>query len=136
MKIQPFKRINIEDYPDQYQDLISNLGSSINLFTDEVYNALQNNLSITDNLNQSKVSIKVSVDASGAPTQTLQFKTNLTASCYGINVVNVVNNTNSTTYPTGMPFISFSQSNGVITVNNITGLQPSNQYTLSLILYS
>lgn len=136
IKIQPFKRINIEDYPSQYQELISSLGSSVNLFTDEVYNALQNSLSIEDNLDQSKQSITVTVSSKGQPTTPLVFKSNLVNNCYGIEVVSATNNTSQTTYPTSCPFISFSQSNGVITVNNITGLPANNQFTLNLILYS
>lgn len=135
-KIQSFKRIIKEDYEEQYRALIDKFGSGINTFTDDVYNALNKGISIEDNLNQAKQTIKVTVDASGTPNPQLQIKSGLKTACYGIQVVRAINTTNSKINPTSQPLLSFSENNLVLTINNITGLQASNTYQLYLVLLS
>lgn len=132
--VQPFKRIVLEDYDKQYRDLVDKLGSAINLFNDDVYNAFDNGLDIEDNFTSVKKSLTVMVDSTGKPTTVTQLKTGLPSICYGIQVLNAVNQTTTTTYPTGTPFLSFTENSGILTINNITGLQANNKYVLSLIL--
>lgn len=136
MKIQPFKRLIKEDFEEKFRPLIEKLGYVLNSFGDDVGNALNNNLSIEDNFNQAKKTVSVLVNASGTPVPTLNIKTGLKTNCYGIEVVKVVNNTLATSYPTGYPFLSFTEVNGVLTINNITNLTAGSKYTLNLILYS
>lgn len=135
MKLSTFKRIAIEDFDSQYKDLISKLSYSINPFAEEVVQALDNDLNIQDNFTQKTTTISVKVDSSGSPTPILQFKTNLGSNCNGIQCVRAINSTNKLVYPTSQPFISYTESNGIITVNNITGLPVNNQFSLTLILY-
>lgn len=135
MKIQPFKRLISSDYDKEYQALITKLGGALNVFNDDLYNALTNNLSIDDNFNQVKKQLTVSVNATGAPLTTLSFKSGLSANCYGTVVVSATNTSSPTSYPTSQPFISFSQNSGIITVNNITGLQANNIYNLNIIVF-
>lgn len=136
MKLQQFKRLIKEDVAEKDRPLMEKLAYALNPFCDDVTNALNNNLSIEDNLNQKKKSITVVVDGSGIPTQTLQLATNLASNCYGIVVVKAINSTTPTSFVTGYPFISFSEANKIITINNITGLTAGPTYVLSLILYA
>jgi hypothetical protein len=53
----------------------------------------------------------------------------------GLTVIMANNITNSTTYPTGMPFISYTVSGKTVIFNNITGLQANNKYTLRVIAF-
>lgn len=39
-------------------------------------------------------------------------------------------------YPTGTPFISYSENSGTITILNVTNLPPNQQFTLSLIVFT
>jgi len=135
-RIQNFKRIITEDYEDEYKNLVSKLGSSINTFADEVTSALDNNLSIDDNLNIAKKTLTVTVDASGLPLSSTSVKSGLSGSCIGIQVIGAINLTNSTTSPTSTPFISYDDNGGVIKVNKITNLQANDKYQLNLILYT
>lgn len=134
MKLQSFKRIVTEDVKEEFRELVSKLAYSINPFAEEVIEALNKNLTSEDNLNETKKEVTVTVNSSGTPTTPLQFKTDLSRTSFGIDVVKAENITNSTTYPTGHPFLSYSEVNGVITVNNITGLPANNKFKLKLII--
>lgn len=135
MKINTFKRIIKEDVKEEYRELVEKLAFSINPFAEEVVKALSNNLSVPDNFNQKFRDITVEVDASGIPKQTLAFKTNLVTNCKGILTIRATNVTSSTTYPTGYPFLTFTEADGILTINHITGLPANNSFTLKLLLY-
>lgn len=135
MKIGSYQRIVSEDYDKEYQDLISKIGFTVNTAFDTVFQALNKNLSITDNLNQSVVSLRVKVDASGNPINSTQLRYTLKGNCQGIICIRAQNLTNTSSYPTNNPFISFTQSaSNLLTIDNVTGLQASNEYNLTLIL--
>ena len=135
MKIGTFKRIILEDYPSDERSMVGKLGYSLNTYTDDVSTLLTKNINITDNLNWTLTSLTVTVDSSGVPTSQTKLQTNLTTPCGGVQVVKVVNNTTASGYPTGTPFISFTEQNNTLTITNITNLLANNKYTLSIILY-
>ena len=135
MKLQAFKRLIKEDVEEQYRPLVEKIGFSVNNFAEEVIKALSNNLSIEDNFNQNKKDITVQVDSSGIPTTTTQLKTGLSTICAGITVIKADNITAPRTYPTGYPFINYTENQGVITINHITGLQSGYKYQLKVVLY-
>ncbi len=135
MKISTFKRIIKEDVKEEYRDLVEKIAFAVNPFAEEVVKALDNNLNIDDNLNQKIREVNIEVNNSGIPKQLLRFKTNLPSVCKGILVLKVDNITNATTYPTGYPFPSFVESDGLITINHITGLPADNIFKLRLLLY-
>lgn len=136
MRLQAFKRLIKEDYKEEQREMIEKLGFSLNTFADDITNLLNKNITIEDNLNQAKKTVKTSVDASGTPISPLAFKTGLTDQCYGIQCVRAINTTTSTSYPTSTPLLSFTESNNVLTINNITGLVAGSTYSLNLILFS
>lgn len=135
MKLNTFKRIIKEDVKEEYRELVEKLAFSINPFAEEVVKALNKNLSVSDNFNQQFRDVMVEVDSSGIPKQALQFKTNLISGCKGIITLRAINTTSSTTYPTGYPFLTFTELNGILTVNHITGLPANNKFTLKILLY-
>lgn len=134
MKIQPPKRIIKEDVEEQFRTLIDKIGYIINSFHDDVYNALNNNLSIEDNFTQSRKDITITVNASGVPTTPTQFKTGLSKPCAGVVVIRAQNTVNSTSYVTAAPFVSYTENNSIITVQQITGLPANTQFKLKLLL--
>lgn len=136
MKIQTFKRIIKEDVKPEYRELVDKIGFSINVFAEEVVKALNNGLDVEDNFNQAIKDVLVTVDASGVPTSTTAFKSGVTGSIAGLHVIKATNNTSTNTLPTAYPYISWTESNGLITINKIIGLPAKNQFTLRLLIIS
>lgn len=134
MKLESFRRLIKEDVDEKDRPLMDKIGYSINSFADQVLQAFKNNITIEDNLNWSKRQIEVTVDASGIPTMPSQFKSGISSSTYGISVEKAVNVTTPLIFPTTAPFISFSESNSLITINNISGLPSGNKFRLNLII--
>lgn len=132
MNLSNFKRIIVEDLPKDNQELGSKLAYVLNPTLEQLELVFSKNIGI-DNLNQQLKEIEVTVNATGRPTNTTQFKTELKSQAKGLICIRAVNNTNGNLYPTGTPFVSFSENEGLITLNNITGLQASNKYTLTLL---
>lgn len=133
-RIQGFKRIVTEDFSEKDRPIADKIGYSVNIFADDVSHALDKNLTIEDNLNMNKVDLLVLVDSAGKPTSSTQFKTQLNNACAGIQVIKAESVGRTTVYPTGTPFISFTEGNSIITVNNITNLPTGTQFKLKLLL--
>lgn len=133
-KIQSFKRLIKEDVEEQYRPLIEKIGFSVNNFADEVVNTINGNLT-TENLGEKIKDVVVTVNATGSPITATSFKTDLSSVVQGMWVVKAENVTNKATYPTSQPFITWSENNNVITVNNISGLQANNKYKLKVRLF-
>lgn len=132
-KIQSFKRIIKENFDSDYQDLIDAIGGSINVFAEDVINAFNKNITVDDNLKMEYKDVDVTVNASGLPNITTQYKTVLLGRIKGVSVERAENLTNSTTYPTSAPFITFTQNDQVITIKHITGLVANNKYRLTVL---
>ncbi len=135
-KPQSFKRIIIEDFDEKDRPLISKLAYSINVFAEDILDALNKNLTIEDNLAMAKKDLTVAVDADGRPTTAVTLNSGLKGLCVGIQVIKATNLTVPTTLTTGTPFINFIDNSGVITIKNITNLTVNNKYQLKLILHS
>lgn len=133
MKLQTFRNLVKENFPQKYYDLIDPLGFSVNPIMTQLLNALNKNLSVTDNLNMQYKDITVTVDATGKPTSSLTYKSALNGTTQGVVVVKADNLSNSGTYPTSAPFISWSDNSGTVTINNISGLQANQKYQLKLL---
>lgn len=76
------------------------------------------------------------MDASGTPKNALKFKTDLASLCIGHDVIKANCITNATTYVNSKPFLSFTETDGILTVNNITGLPANKKFKLKVLLYS
>ena len=134
-QIQGYKRIIVEDFQEKDRDLAGKLAGNINIAFEEIIGALTKNITVGDNLNLNQRTFTVTVDSSGNPVTITKVASNLSSSTAGISVIRAQNQTTSTVTPTGQPFISFTDNSGIITINNITGLQASNQYVLTVILW-
>jgi len=132
MLLSNFKRIIVEDLPKESQELGSKLAYVLNPTLEQLEQAFSKNIGI-DNLNQQIKVIEVTVSSVGRPTNTTQFKSELKSQAKGLVCIRAENLTNGNLYPTATPFISFSENEGLITLNNITGLQASNKYNLTIL---
>lgn len=131
-KLQNFKRIQTQDYQDDHKETIEKLSFSINSFAEDVLRALNGNLN-TDNLLEKSKTFDVELTSTGEPKSLLQFKN--PSNVYkieGIRVIKADNMSNTNIYPTNSPFISFSESAGIITINNITGLSVNYKWRLKI----
>lgn len=133
-KISNPKRITKEGFPKDYQDLVDPIGIPVNDFSDEIFNAINGNLTVTDNLNMQYKDISLSVDSSGNPKNKTQFQSTLKSRMKGVIVIKLQNLTNTSTYPTSTPFVSYSENDLLITINNVSGLVADNKYTITLLV--
>lgn len=135
-QIQQFKRLIVEDFDSKDKELVGKIAYSVNTFADDVSRALNNNISIENNMNIIKKTFTITLDSKGNVSGGNSIKTNLTHNCDGITVIKVINTTTPSLLPTGTPFISFTEpSIGTISINNITNLAASNSYTIKAILF-
>jgi hypothetical protein len=121
-------RITAEDFPEKYQDLLSKLLYKINSTTDDTSNALNNGLTVADNLSGQETELEVTAPVNS--TKPVYFKNNLKGNCRMI--ICGAAQTLSGTPPTGTPFFTFEMSGANIKVTNITNLTDGSRYILRL----
>lgn len=131
MKLQIPKKIRAEDFAEDQRETIQKLGFTFNSFADEVYQALNKRLDY-DNLSRELVTVTIQIDTTGKLINPPQIKTSLLSKIRGIQTINAINLRNSTIYPTGYPFVSWTINGQIITVLNVTGLQNNSEYQLTL----
>lgn len=128
-RIPDIKRIQKENFDKDDQRLAEQIAYPINSFMEQTRSALEGRLDFT-NLNQELITLTVTVDADGVPIVTTKWKSNLKSNVAGNVVISAANQTDTSAFPDGCPFISYSQNGGIITVLNVTGLQANNKYDL------
>lgn len=128
------KKIIKEDFAQQFQDMIGKIAFVINPALLSIQSILNNGLTLEDNFQGLIKSITVQTTANGTPTVPITFPTGLNVKIAHMLVTGATNNTNSNVYPTGTPFVSYSQNSNNVTINNITGLPINNTFTLTLVL--
>lgn len=133
-KLSTYRRIVSTDYDDQYKDLVDRLGTSINNSMDQLFDALNNKLNFKDNISATIASVTVTVNSSGVPTRTTQFKLNSTQTTVeGIFTINAYGANDSSILPTAGVFVSFSKNEGFVTIENVKGLQADIPYVLKIV---
>lgn len=115
--------------------MIEILTPTINNGVEVLYEALNNNVSIRDNIDCTVRDVQLSVNTQGIPVGLTTFTVNSNNRVDGCQVIKVENLTNSGVYLTSGPFITYSQIDNRITINHITGLVPGNNYTIRVIAY-
>jgi hypothetical protein len=135
MKLQSYKNIIKTDFPAEYQSLVEQLGQTINSSFQQLYAAMNNQITIPDNLNATLVTLPITVDTSGSPTAKTSFnlKTYQTT-VNGFIVLNAIGSTN-TIVPTGpVQILTWTKTNSTITITNISGLAANKAYTLTILV--
>ena len=131
MKIEIPRQIRAEDFAEDEQELINKLSRNLTPFMDSVFRALDGGVDY-ENLNRQLLDVDILIDASGLVTNAPQIKSKLRGRVRGINVLNAINLINPAIYPTATPFISFTTNADIVTILNVTSLQPNSQYRLSI----
>lgn len=136
MKLGSFKRIISTDFEIEQQPLVEQLATSLNDSTEQVFFALENRLTFDENFLATVKDVEITVGATGIPTNRTSILLNTTNVVKGTLVISAVNKSNASTYPTGTPFISFTQSGQSLYIDNITNLQTNNRYLIKLIAFN
>jgi hypothetical protein len=127
--IQAPKRINNDGIEDESANLaINRVADSLNTFIQEVYNTSDGNLTVKNNLDMDFSTITVKVNSSGVPLQKTQIKAKVSRSS-GIICIRPLQG-----IPTSNPLFVFTESDGIITINNIIGLTVGVEYKLVLLI--
>lgn len=133
-RVPDFKRLSKEDFPAKYRDLIEKLALPINSHIEQVRNALNGNLDFV-NLAQEAKTFTFTTDVTGQPLTQITFNSGLSSNVQGMLVSRVVITSNNTAFANTLPVVSWSQSNNLITITNIGGLQPETAYQLSVLTF-
>ena len=132
-KIRKINKILTEDFPATYRDLVSKLAFALNPFLDNIVEALDKGLSISDNMDGEIKEVTLTPD-NDLP---LKLRTNLNF-CNSVLVSRVTNLTNTSASLTSAPFVEFKnkdeQGFKLIEITNITGVDVTNKYRIRLIL--
>lgn len=136
MKLPNYKRIITSDFKQEDQEMIEQLGRNINDGFNQVYFTLNGRINLSDNIYCTVRTVDVTLDANGIPVSRTTFSLNNTQPVIGCQVLDAKNQTNSAVYPTGAPFISYTQLDQALLINHITGLQPGQRYTLRIVAYN
>ncbi len=133
-RIGTLRKLIIEDFKQDQQDLVDKIAYVLNPAIDQIAGVINGGVDFS-NLSFQTKDLTLTVDSSGSPTDTTSFKSTIIGRVRGIQCVRAENLTNTDVYPTGCPFVSFSESAGSIIINNITNLQTDNSYKISLIIF-
>lgn len=128
-RVPDIKRIQKSDFAEEDQEMVDKLAFPINSFFEQTRSALDHNIDFT-NLNQEVITLETMVDVNGMPTLETKYKTTLKTKVVGQVCINAFNLTNNTLYPVSAPFLSFEQNANIVTILNVSGLQPANKYRL------
>lgn len=125
------RRIVSEDFPQKYNDLLDKLLYPINSMIDSVSSALNNGLTIADNMSAQETVLTVSAPL----TEPIFFKSSLRGPCRGIICIQaeIVGNGSPVT---GQPFFTFENSGTQIKVTNITNLVAGTRYNLRIYAFT
>lgn len=135
MRLPSFKQLRKTDFKTEYQDLIETLSLSVNNAIESLNDLANKKISLTDNVACTVKDVLVIVDSSGAPTTNTAIALDSTNKVLGTSIILVTNQTNSNTYPTNAPFISYQAAEKSIIIRNITGLQAGQKWLLRVIVW-
>jgi len=135
VKLPSFRRLNKADFKQDFQDLVDTLSVSLNNGIEVLYNVLNRNISLTDNIYCDVTDIKVVTDSLGNPIRSTSYPLTLKTKAIGVSIIDINNETDPLGYPTSGVTISFTRSNNSIIINNITGLRPGQTYALKIITW-
>lgn len=132
-QLPSWRRIIQQDYPQEDQQLVGQLALPINWGMDTLFGILSNGLTFASNIASTINTFQVIVDSNGNPTTNITIPKSNTNTLIGIVVVKAVNNTKSNVYPTAAPFVSYTETTSNIIINNISGLQANNNYSITIL---
>lgn len=135
MKLPLYKRIFKTDFAQEYQGLVEQLSASLNSGIETLYDLTNKKISLRDNVACTVKDFDVMVNAAGIPMATTSVSLDVPGRVDGISVIRCDNLKNSAVYPTGQPFITFTQTGQAVIVSQIAGLQSGQMWRLRVIVW-
>lgn len=132
-KLKSYSRIISSDYADDQQPIIEQIGGQINTAFDPIYSALSNRLTFEDNFLCTVREVEVTLAASGMPLNRISISLDNNLPVKSVQVLSATNKTNAGVFPTGAPFVSFTQNGNILFIDHITGLIPNNRYIVRIL---
>lgn len=126
-RIPQTKRFLIEDFPDQ-ASWIGPLLQNLNIFMEQVTFGLNKGLTLTDNL---RATIR-EIDVVGG-SYPVSFKQTFPGKCFGLWVVNAVENDGSPATLTTAVWADWTQKDNNLIINNLSGLTADQKYKITVI---
>lgn len=134
MKLPGFKRLYTQDFSQEFKGLIEKMSFFFNNGVEVLYNALNNNITLSENIAGKLAEFDVKL-SSGVPTVSTSFAIDNTRRVIGLEVLKVDNNTSSNVFPSGGVFITWDQNNNTVLIKHITGLNNTDSYTIRVYAY-
>lgn len=133
MRLPSFRRLYSSDFDGQYKSLLDKLSGTINTGIEVLYNALNNNITFSDNIACTVATVNATVDTNGTPTGNVSFKLSNNLTVIGVFVINAIDLTSSGSFPPGAVSCSFTPNSNNLVITNIRGLTANHQYKLTII---
>lgn len=134
MRLPTQKKILREDLKDA-PSWVSGVIDPINSFMENVYNSLNKNITLQDNIASFVKEITYKTDSSYPSAQEIvTFQNSLRTSPIGIMVMQVYDKANYTPAP-GPVYIPWINDNGTITISTITGLEADKSYLVRMVIF-
>ena len=135
-KLPTFKRLFKGDFKSDYSDLIDKLSITVNGGIDTLYDALNNKITLRNNILCDVKDFTVQVNSLGIPTTTLDLNVSFRNNVNIITIGRIVNLTNPNIFPSsGVTLTWEQQSNGLVRIKHITGLTEGFSYSLRVVIY-
>ena len=132
MKLPNFKRLIKTDFKEEDQPLVNGLASIWNYGIEVLYLALNNRLTLTENLSATIKDVNLRVDANGVPIVTLIIPSDTTIN--DVRIGKIDNLTNSSNTPiTAVMVVDWQPVQNGIKINKIVGLTANELYKLRII---
>lgn len=134
MKLSSWRKVDKGDYPPENSVLIDKLSTPLNAAMDELYDALDNKLDFTDNINATITSFTVAVDELGTPKSKVTFKLKESQTSFtGMTVLDVVGVNENALEPQYGVFVRGVKNANTIVVKKVKGLQPDSTYRITVL---
>jgi hypothetical protein len=135
-KLPTLRRLFKNDFKPQYSELVEKLIVSINNGFDNVYDALNNKITLRNNVLCNIKDFTVQVSATGVPITNLTLAVTFNNNINVITVGKIDNISIPTAYPSSGVTISWEQlSPGLVKVKHITGLTEGQTYNIRVVIY-
>lgn len=135
MKLPLFRRLFRTDFKQEFQELVDQLSVSINVGIENLYDALNRKLSLRDNILCTVKELDITANPDGSPVTTSIIQLDISGRIDGVIVISAVNITDSGVYPTSGVFVSWTQTQNGVLINNITGLPPGQKFRVKLVAF-
>lgn len=135
-KLPTLRRLFKNDFKPEYSELVEKLIVSINNGFDNVYDALNNKITLRNNILCNIKDFSVQVSSAGIPLSNLVLNVDFKNNINVVTVGRVDNITNPLSYPSSGVTISWDQiTASSIQIKHISGLTEGNTYNIRVVIY-